>query len=776
MRDLGMPAPRSGWPVQGDWGWALLGLCVLAWGADVFGAPAGGSGQIGSAERLPTLEEALAAGTDLWGEAALHRPEGPSYEFFAKLLPPLRYVNARFRHYPIVLSAPQALCKARLVSNGSAVNAKAQQPVGWSTDVGGPAVSFLVGPDQVPFGADLDRLDGPRYAGGYLPLVHMSYQAGNATFCEETFVGAGEPWAEHAAVFTSLALQRGQKGDVAAQIQSPVPLHAEQGALRDGAGRAHVWFDDTWRWDPGRQTLLACLTPERGARLAIFTRPVGELPSGFLSARTCGQQQQQCVDIWNKWLGRGLQLEVPEPVVNNAWRSLIVGNLMIAAGRDMNYSAGNNYGDMTAEIAYAIRAMLLYGLTEPAGGMIESYFDYTRRDFLKYFNAGCKLRMLSHYYRLTRDADFVRRNRPRWSLQAERILQGRDPKSGLLREFYCNDIQSGDYNLVSNGMAWAGLRDFAAVLREMGQGDQRMEREAQALRQAILAAVARSENHAIVPPFVPNAFFGAEQPYEMLTASKLGSYWCLVMPYALESHVLDAAPGKAAWILDYLQRHGGLALGMIRFHQKSGLFANQRGVDDLYSLGYADELLRRDQADRALVTFYGKLAQGLTRDTFIGGEASGLDPLDEHGRGLYLPPNSAGNGLFLCILRNLLVQDRDTDHDGQPDTLRLLFATPRPWLEQGKVITLQHAPTAFGEVSLEVRSRLEQGTIDVRAVLPPRPARRILLRARVPPGWEATAASVGQRRLPVDTDGTMDLSGQTGEIAVSFHVRRPHER
>ena len=341
--------------------------------------------------------------------------------------------------------------------------------------------------------------------------------------------------------------------------------------------------------------------------------------------------------------------------------------------------------------------------------------------------------MLSHYYWLTRDAPFVLRNRPRWSLQVERILHGRDPKSGLLREFYCNDIQSGDYNLVSNGMAWAGLRDFAAVLREMGHADARIEREAQALRQAILAAVAHSENRAAVPPFVPNALFGGEQPYQTLTASKLGSYWCLVIPYALESHVLNAAPQKAAWILEYLQQHGGLALGMIRFHQETGLFANQRGVDDLYSLGYVDELLRRDQADRALVTFYGKLAQGLTRDTFIGGEASGLEPLDEHGRGMYLPPNSAGNGLLLWILRNLLVQDPDSDDDGRPDTLRLLFATPRGWLEQGKVIKLRHAPTAFGEVSLEVRSRLAQGEIEVRAVLPPRPPRRILLRARCPP-------------------------------------------
>jgi len=55
---------------------------------------------------LPGLEEVIASKVDLWGEAALRHPGGPTYDFFARLLPPLRYVDADFLHYPIVLSAP----------------------------------------------------------------------------------------------------------------------------------------------------------------------------------------------------------------------------------------------------------------------------------------------------------------------------------------------------------------------------------------------------------------------------------------------------------------------------------------------------------------------------------------------------------------------------------------------------------------------------------------------------------------------------------------------
>ncbi|MBI3875466.1 MAG: hypothetical protein HY300_05815, partial [Verrucomicrobia bacterium] len=67
-----------------------------------------------NAAPLPTLDEAFASKLDVWGEAAIKQPNGASYEFFAPLLPPLRYVHADFRHYPIVLSAPNAKVKARL--------------------------------------------------------------------------------------------------------------------------------------------------------------------------------------------------------------------------------------------------------------------------------------------------------------------------------------------------------------------------------------------------------------------------------------------------------------------------------------------------------------------------------------------------------------------------------------------------------------------------------------------------------------------------------------
>lgn len=68
-------------------------------------------GVASAVDRLPSIDEVIEAKTDILGEAAIRQAGGPSYEFFAKAMPPLRYVNAAFRHYPIVLAAPCNGCK-----------------------------------------------------------------------------------------------------------------------------------------------------------------------------------------------------------------------------------------------------------------------------------------------------------------------------------------------------------------------------------------------------------------------------------------------------------------------------------------------------------------------------------------------------------------------------------------------------------------------------------------------------------------------------------------
>src|SRR5262245_2614910 len=217
-----------------------------------------------------SVREMVESRRDLWGEAAARQPGGPSYAFFRDLLQPVRYVNAEFRHYPVVLCAPRAAVKARWVSNGSAVNARANKKPMWR-EVGFP-VQFAVGGGEA-FGADPDRLDGPRYAEGWLPVVQVAYQAGAVRYDQEAFAPVRGTLAERGAVFLRFSA-RGLDGALTARVGFDGPVTAADGAVTDGQGRALVLFDSGWQWDAGKQQLAAKPAPDRPAVLAVLTQPL----------------------------------------------------------------------------------------------------------------------------------------------------------------------------------------------------------------------------------------------------------------------------------------------------------------------------------------------------------------------------------------------------------------------------------------------------------------------------------------------------------------------
>jgi hypothetical protein len=192
----------------------------------------------------------------------------------------------------------------------------------------------------------------------------------------------------------------------------------------------------------------------------------------------------------------------------------------------------------------------------------------------------------------------------------------------------------------------------------------------------------------------------------------------------------------------------------------------------LYGLRYQLALLRRDEREKALVGFYGQLAQGMTRGTFIGGEGTRFLHGDADGRSLYLPPNASSNGAWLVALRYLLIQDWDLDEDGKPDTLRLMYGVPRNWLADGAGTTIAGAPTMFGPMSVEVKSKLGDGLIEMRVDPPKRAAKTMTLRAPVPAGFQVMSGEVDGQKAALIGGNVVDLSGRTQPTVVKFQVRR----
>jgi len=769
---------------------------------------------------MPTLDEALAARQDVWGLAAMREPNGPSYQFFERLLPPLRYVNAEFRHHPIVLSAPNATQKARLTSNGSGLNARANLRT-WK-EVSVP-VTFRVGEDQHVFGEDLQKLDGPHLEQGHLPIVRLSYEHMKKNYEEEVFAAVGPELATNGVVFVRFALRSDGYGHIAAHLDAPGPWVVSRGTVQNTNGEVIAWFDDSWRWVGSQNKLAARFTRSQRPTLVFATKAVaefegqpthplplqgGEQRSGrarsvpLLGGVRGGfdKQKQLCITTWQNSLDCATQIQVPEPLVNNAWRATLVNNFMLLKDNRANYSWGNQYERLyQAECGDTARAFLLWGYGRETLPMLSHQFDYTRAG-LEFHNAGFKLQQLSHFYWLTRDTNGVAALRPKWEKEINLIVNGREKESGLFpKERYCGDIAEHVYSLNPNANCWRGLRDFASVLNEVGETKEatRLAGIAKEFRAAILKAAEESEYRDAKPPFIPIMFFGKEKPYDDLTSTMVGSYWNLLAPYVIGSGVFGP-PGceRERWMVDYFHEHGGICMGMVRFHQHSGLFACEDALDDLYGLRYSIKLLQLDEVDRALVSFYGKLAQGLTRETFIGAEGTGLRPLSREsrvegresgflpstldarhstaaGRPMYLPPNSTAQAYFLWMLRYLLVQDWDMDDDGTPETLRLCFATPKRWLDDGQEIKVERAPTAFGPVSLLVQSRINKGEVIAKLELPMRnAAKQTLLRIRVPDGWRVVSAKVGSGELRVDERGTVEVSELKGKATVRFKAAK----
>ncbi|MBI3877277.1 MAG: hypothetical protein HY300_15195 [Verrucomicrobia bacterium] len=698
-------------------------------------------------------------------------------------------MNADFRYYPIVLSAPNAKVKARLISNGSGVNLRGGSR-SWH-DTATP-VTFRVGPDEFLFGGLRDRTSEPELAEGWLPIVEIRYshrspvQSGGVVPLDqpkhelppeiyrlESFAATDAALASNGVVFVKFDLTQGTNGFLAVEVDGKSANKFSNGTLTEPKGQVVALFDSSWKWERG--FAVARLRPGMTATLAIPTKPLDAGAEFKMTSALYSQHRDAAAQTWRKIVSQAMNVETPEPLVNNAWRHLLCQNFSLITGDRMHYSAGNQYDQLyEAEGSDTALAMLWWGFEGDMRRLVVPLLDFTRKG-LEFHQAGFKINDVCQLYWQTRDAAAVKELRPRWEKEVRRLVDNRTGPDGLFpKEQYCGDIHTFCYSLNANAKAWRAIRDMSAVLNEIGETAEakRYADVAAEFRKATLAAVAKSVRRETTPPFVPVALFGDEPVHDPILHSRIGSYWNIIIGYTMASGIFPPGSEEGNWIARYQEQHGGLCMGMLRSGGgQFNFWTSDQRVNPLYGTRYALDALRRDDPERALVCFYGMLAQGFTRNTFVTGEGCALAPVDDGGRFFYCPPNSAGNAHFLSMLRHLLVQDWDLDDDGKPETLRLLFATPKRWLDDGKQIKVERAPTSFGEVSLNVQSRLSAGEVVVEFTPPPRVTKQTLLRARVPDGWRVVSAKAGERELKTDASGTVDVSALRGKATVRFAVK-----
>ena len=594
----------------------------------------------------------------------------------------------------------------------------------------GPALSVWAGPGE-RYGSCLARLTPARLAQGWLPVLETGYEnAAGAHLHQESFAAPGPG------------------GGLASYLRLDAD-RATRLRVTTAAGATAV---------TGRTLYLRWAGRGRAERIA---------PAAYESARA------DVIGFWNQELAGGASVSVPEPRVENALEALLVQDLVLT----WRYSVGNPYEEFSFPESVDVSQVLgEYGFADVAKSILRTSFTRAPVPYPNW-KKGERLVASAEEVQLNDDASFLAAATPVLGGYVTRLAASFDGKL-LARERYSSDIPNEVYGLHSQTVVWEGLEGMARVWAAHGDAAlaQRARALAKRLEPGLRAAVTASERP--LPDgslFLPISLLDDEQPYGSLTDERLGSYWNLVMPYALASGFFAPESRQSRGTLRYLELHGSRLLGLVRaggyaLYGKHPTYPTS-GTDEVYGINMARFLGDLDEPDQLVLSLYGELAAAMTPNTFVSGEGATIEPLaGERYRAMYLPPNSASNAAFLETLRQLLVHET-RNADSAPVGLQLAYATPRGWLESGKRIAVANLPTSFGPLSysIVVGRSSARVTVDV----PSRAAPRTLsLRLRLPDGRRIRSVALEGRaygRFDRAT-GTIDLSGQEGtlQLLVNF--------
>lgn len=752
---------------------ALVGVAASASGDARAGAASVCAARLASPAHTASVQRAVASGRDVWGESLLRARGGPTFEAARRFLPPLTQAM-QWEGRPLTPSGSYYLpLSFPFTPYGSAVFALhvADGSEIVTRRIGGPSLAVYVGSGSERYGSCAGRLQSPRLAEGYLPVLQTAYaDAGGARYRQESFVGRayGAFGARSVISFIRLTVDaRAARRPVTVRL---VPWKRLTHSAPDRFAAA------------GQTRLIASEGAEFVHGVVRYRVPAGSTQTVYVqwlnapsdakyvhaTAATYDNARAAVVSFWKKRLDAGATFEVPEPAVQDAARGILTQ--LVAYG--WRYSIGNPYEELSyAESLDAAEVAAAYGYSDVAKQIVE--FSLERMQLRPWrftaFRGSRILTAAATYYRLTRDRSFLRAETPALDglvrrLAARQIRTG--PARGrLIKEPLSTDLEDRHVDSVSGqiaavqgllaiGRAWSstGRSAEAKRARTLALGID------QALRPAVARASTRLRDGSL---FVPASLDGDRRPYGKLTASRAGSYWNLVMPYAFASGWFPARSAGARGIVRYLLGHGARLLGVPRTYARTVYGSVPgAGLAQVYGLSASRLLADNDHPDQLVLSLYGMRALGMTANTYVSGEAVSVLPVEgRYYRTMFMPPNSGANASYLETLRLLLVHERRGPR-GAPAGLDLAFATPRGWLADGQAITVRSAPTSFGKVSYSLERR--GAVVAASLVIPPRA--HVRLRLRVPAGQRVARVLAGSAVLPVDRAGTVDLGGRQGAV------------
>ncbi len=493
---------------------------------------------------------------------------------------------------------------------------------------------------------------------------------------------------------------------------------------------------------------------------------------------------------YEKTLEKGVRIQVPDLRIADQARHSLVRSMITRVQSfpkygvlDRNYG-GSEHDGFPDTFNVDLAAMLDWGLFGLARDYVENYLRHFVRDdgTILYRGpetgqSGRMLTELARYWQLTGDGKLLLQYRKRIQAIANNLLELRkealglpksDPAYGLLRGWCeadnCLEIDPESYRVAYFSNSCEAARGFAELGRAwmalgLTKEGAKLSKEASALSRDIQVAIPKSVLTNTVPPSLP-AVAGASEPFDVASQKRnsLDPQFRAYRTYMEMLYSGQLTRAQADMVIDYREAHRDVILGVPLVY---GYNTGEMG--GFLAYGHAYGLLRNDRIPEFLLMLYALSAHQYTRGSWTAPETRLIHP--DRNAAPYCPPAQL---TVPMLLRWALVWE-----DPNEDELWLGRAAPREWLEAGKRISIEVAPTRFGKVGFSLAA--SAGLISGEVNLPAGCAKaQVLLRLRLPVGQTVATVLVDGKAAEWDSarEAVMLPRGLVGRVPVHVTLLR----
>ena len=461
--------------------------------------------------------------------------------------------------------------------------------------------------------------------------------------------------------------------------------------------------------------------------------------------------KKQLYGFYEDFYSKAAKLELPEKLLNDfakavpwhiimtAMREPVSGNYIVPAGTYAYTACGN-------EACMQIRLMDYLGYHEYAKKYLQTYANSQGRNGLDgnfkskegafyalnyggrgtnddefsynldhgyiltcfadhYFITGDKEWLKSVSQNLVDGCDFIIRERQATKLEKN----GRKVSYyGLLPHGHLEDNREWRCWFAVNAHALCGMDRCARALTEIDHPEaKRLTEETKEYRRDIRFCIKECISHSPAVPDGNGGYMPHLPTHAEIRGRELG--WFREAAYGplhlTNGEALSVDEKPTEWILRDLEDNLFLSRDWGRIADRKKMWFSQGGITIQSNLIFTDLLyLQRNQPKYAVRALYNNFAQNVYRDMACFTE----HPVPEFGYGYGPFFKTADEAQFLCNLRNHLVRE-----DG--DTLLLLQGAAMEWFSEGKTIRFEKMPTAFGRISLDMKSMRDKITLEINA-------------------------------------------------------------